>query len=130
MKTLKLVVPDLGHEKAVMDFRQEFLDSKERISGSAGLEQADSYEKWLQHEYTPHYGKVAESIFLASDEDNYLVGISDIRLQMNDFIERYAGQIGYSVRPSQRKKGVRFGNIEAYIAGSGSQGLSSYPDNL
>ena len=105
MKTIKLVVPTMEHKKAVMNFRQEFLNSNERISGGVGLEQADTYEKWLQHKYIPHYGLVDENIFLAFNEQDYLVAISDIRLQLNDFIKTFAGQIGYSVRPSQRKMG-------------------------
>lgn len=105
MKMLRLVVPDTEHEAAVMDFRQEFLMANERVSGGVGLEQADSYENWLRQEYVPHYGKVDEKVFLVFNQENTLVGISDIRLQMNDFIRNFAGQIGYSVRPSQRKKG-------------------------
>ena len=42
---------------------------------------------------------------LLAYEDNILDGISDIRLSTNDFILTYAGQIGYSVRPSFRGKG-------------------------
>lgn len=105
MGRLELVAPKQEHETAVMNFREEFLKAKERISGGAGLEQADNYEDWLEHKYVPHYGLVDEAVFLAFDSDRKLVGISDIRLGTNDFIQTYAGQIGYSVRPSQRRKG-------------------------
>lgn len=105
MKNLRLVQPAAEHKKAVLDFQKEFLDSGERISGGVGLEKMDSYEKWLQHKYPPHYGQVDEAVFLAVNDENEVVGISDIRLQNNDFILMFAGQIGYSVRPSQRKKG-------------------------
>ena len=46
-----------------------------------------------------------EVVFLAFDGSETLVGISDIRLGTNDFIQTFAGRIGYSVRPSQRRKG-------------------------
>lgn len=105
METLRLVTPNLSHKEAVMDFRKEFLHVNERICGGVALEQAEDYEKWLHHGYVPHYGQVQEKVFLAFNEQNVLVGISDIRLQANDFINTFAGQIGYSVRPSQRKKG-------------------------
>lgn len=102
---LKLVIPEQKHEMAVMEFRKEFLQAKERVSGGVGLEQAENYQDWLDHKCLPHYGLVDEAVFLAFDSDEHLVGISDIRLGTNDFIRNFAGQIGYSVRPSQRKKG-------------------------
>lgn len=105
MEGLRLEIPKAEHKKDVMDFRQEFVNAKERVSGGAGLEQAENYEDWLCHKYTPHYGQVDEIVFLAYDEQKNLVGISDIRLETNDYILTFAGQIGYSVRPSQRRKG-------------------------
>ena len=105
MDRLKLVIPKKEHETAVMDFREEFLKVKERVSGGAGLEQAENYGEWLERKYIPHYGLVDEAVFLAFDGSETLVGISDIRLGTNDFIQTFAGRIGYSVRPSQRRKG-------------------------
>jgi len=105
MVRLKLVMPQKEHKIAVMDFREEFLKAKEGIRGSVGLEQAENYEDWLRHKYIPHYGLVDEAVFLAFDSIGNLVGISDIRLGTNGFIQTFAGQIGYSVRPSQRRRG-------------------------
>ncbi|MBT1160673.1 MULTISPECIES: GNAT family N-acetyltransferase [Bifidobacterium] len=109
---LKLISPDAGTEQAVMEFRREFIDRGERISGGVGLEHAEDYGRWLAGDYPPHYGKVREQVFLAVDAaDNpsdgrpHIVGISDIRLEPNDFIDHFAGRIGYSVRPSDRGRG-------------------------
>ncbi len=104
MDNLRLVIPTIKLQDDVMKFRQEFIDNKERISGGVGLEQATNYNDWLNHKYIPHYGKVDEVVFLAYNNDT-LVGISDIRLTSNDFVNTYAGQIGYSVLPSLRGKG-------------------------
>lgn len=98
MDRLKLVIPQKEHKMAVMDFREEFLKAKERISGGVGLEQAENYEDWLDHKYIPHYGLVDEAVFLAFDSVGNLVGISDIRLGTNDFIRTFAGRIGYSAK--------------------------------
>lgn len=105
MSELRLVEPAMQYESAVMSFRKEFLDAGERVSGGAGLEQAENYEDWLCGRCAPHYGKVSEKVFLAFNDQGILVGISDLRLGTNDFIEKYAGRVGYSVRPSQRGKG-------------------------
>ncbi len=102
---LRLVLPQEVDKEKVMSFRQEFLDCNERISGGVGLEKAESYEQWLRGETIPHYGKVKEMVFLAEDEQGEIVGVSDIRMEENDFIRNFAGQIGYSIRPSRRGKG-------------------------
>ncbi len=39
------------------------------------------------------------------ESDNKIVGVIQIRHYFNDFLEKYAGHIGYSVCPSERKKG-------------------------
>ena len=80
---LKLVIPQKEHENIVMDFQKEFLKVNERISGGAGLEQAQHYEDWLKHKCIPHYGQVEEAVFLFFDHD-CLIGISDIRLEKNE----------------------------------------------
>ena len=38
-------------------------------------------------------------------EDNKIVGIIQIRHRFNEFLEKYAGHIGYCVCPSERRKG-------------------------
>ena len=45
MDLIKLVMPQIEHEIAVMDFREEFLKKKEKVSGGAGLEQAEDYRQ-------------------------------------------------------------------------------------
>lgn len=67
MNLIKLVMPQIEHEIAVMDFREEFLKKKEKVSGGAGLEQAEDYRQWLEHKCVPHYGLVDEAVFLAVD---------------------------------------------------------------
>lgn len=124
MDSLQLVIPKKEHETAVMDFREEFLKAKEKISGGVGLEQAENYEDWLGHKYIPHYGSVDKAVFLAFDSVGKLVGISDIRLGTNDFIQTFAGQIGYSVRPSQRKRGYASEILKLTLMEAAKCGLS------
>ena len=37
--------------------------------------------------------------------DNFLVGIIDFRHPLSDFLKNFGGNIGYSIRPSERRKG-------------------------
>jgi len=38
----------------------------------------------------------------------------DIRLALNDFLKKYGGNIGYSIKPTERKKG--YNKINLYLA--------------
>ena len=45
-------------------------------------------------------------MFLAvRQSDQFLVGIIDFRHPLSDFLKNYGGNIGYSIRPSERQKG-------------------------
>lgn len=39
------------------------------------------------------------------EEDNKIVGVIQIRHYLNDFLGKFGGHIGYSVCPSERRKG-------------------------
>jgi predicted acetyltransferase len=42
---------------------------------------------------------------LIRNNDKRLVGMIQIRHYFNDYLEKYGGNIGYSIRPSERRKG-------------------------
>ena len=102
---VRLVQADIQYTDMIVDFRKETMSGLKRISGGVGLESADDIQRWLDGEYVPHYGKVEELVFLALNENGRMIGIADLRLESNDFISNFAGQIGYTVRPSERGKG-------------------------
>ena len=43
--------------------------------------------------------------YLALDENEHLVGMTNLRHRLNDYLLTYGGHIGYSVRPSERQNG-------------------------
>ena len=47
----------------------------------------------------------ATTFFVVRTSDNRIVGMVDIRHRLNYFLSICGGHIGYSVRPSERKKG-------------------------
>lgn len=113
MKETHLVIPQLKHKKAVMDYKQEHIDhQEEHLHGSSMLDSYDVYEEWQAHviqtgniETVPE-NWVVSSTFLAMDEDEQeVIGLIDIRHELNDMLRAYGGHIGYGVRPSQRRKG-------------------------
>ena len=49
---------------------------------------------------------VSSVVYLAAREkDDRMVGIMDFRRRLNPYLLNYGGNIGYSVRPSERGKG-------------------------
>ena len=107
---IKLVIPTKEYENQVMEYRRIFLENNESFDGCAGLEEVNSYSEWIDFDgrLSKKYGKdyVKSNVFLAIRiDDNKLVGIIDLRLKLSDFLFKYGGHIGYSVIPSERRKG-------------------------
>ena len=106
MITLKR--PIKGYESNATAFKQEFIDNGERtINGSELLDQMDSYDEWLKsvtdnisHD-TVNPSWVVTDTYFAFDENDNIVGIIDLRHELNDFLKDF-GNCGYSVRPSKR----------------------------
>lgn len=111
MNRLKLVLPAIEHKKIIMDYKNEFIRTKDSMDGSAGLSNAKSFEDWYEafkdnlNEETVRKGLVPATTYLAINETNNLVGMIDIRHKLNEYLLNVGGHIGYSVRKSERRKG-------------------------
>ena len=111
METIRLVPPTEGNLDQVWDYRRECLDAGSSMDG-CGPMRFDDPREWLDHviRYTnpatlPE-GRVLATQFLAvRKSDGKLVGMIQVRHYFNEYLEKYAGHIGYSVRPGQRRRG-------------------------
>lgn len=108
---IRLVRPALAHMEQALAYRQEHFDAGEFIiNGSEQLDRIDSYKKWLRtvtdNAFPDTVSKdwVQTDTFFAFDKHKQIVGIIDLRRELNAFLRNY-GHTGYSVRPSQRRKG-------------------------
>ena len=107
---LKLVRPSEEYAEQVMEYREEMLNQGDSFDGGAGLEDVSSFSEWIDFEnrLKRKYGDgyVPSEVFLAvRTPDDRLVGIIDYRHPLTPFLMQYGGNIGYSVRPSERRKG-------------------------
>ncbi len=111
MEKLILLSPTLEYKEQVMNYREEFWNNNETsLDGCAGLEDVKSYDEWIDFDnrLALKYGEsfVPSNVYLAiRKEDNKLVGIIDLRLRLSEFLFNFGGNIGYSVAPSERRKG-------------------------
>ena len=108
---LTLVRPTLEFKSKALDYRQEHFDNNEMvINGGELLDKTDSYEEWLKSVTdntspdTVNPNWVVTDTFFAVDENENIIGIIDLRHTLNDFLKDF-GNSGYSVRPSERRKG-------------------------
>ena len=107
---IKLILPTAEYEEQVMALRSELFNDEESFAGCSGLDTAQTYAEWLNHEalLRKMYGDgfVPSDVFLAVREsDNRVVGIIDYRYVLSDFLLKYGGSTGYTVRRDERRKG-------------------------
>ena len=100
----------MEYAEQVMAYKEEMAWNHDRFDGCAGLEEVRSFGEWIDFEtrlrakYKDEY--VPSEVFLAVRQtDNRVVGIIDFRHSLSDSLFRFGGNIGYSVRPSERRKG-------------------------
>jgi predicted acetyltransferase len=112
---MKFVFPNLEYKNKAIEFVNEFRQSNSNINGCGSLEKYlndSSYENWIKKVMADidianiEEGRVpAYTYFYVREEDDSIVGIINIRLALNDFLRNEGGHIGYSIRPTERRKG-------------------------
>lgn len=117
---LILVVPSIEYKNQAINLIEEVdkvdVDPNIRFSGFNSLEEyKENYEEWITYiknqlnKETVQNGLVtANTFFTIRKSDNKLVGIINIRHELNDYLFNYGGHIGYSILPSERRKGYAY----------------------
>ncbi len=116
----KYVVPTIEYKEKALEYIQEFYQYHSPINGVGGLHKyLEDYEGWLkklEEDKNPTVSEnhvPAQTFFLVREEDNRIVGMSNIRLALNERLKQYGGHIGYSIRPTERGKG--YNKINLYL---------------
>lgn len=112
MDPIKLILPTEEYLDQVRAYRRECQDADSSMDGCGPLRRFENPAEWLAEvrrymdPATLPEGKVLATQFLAVREsDGRLVGMIQVRHYFNEYLEKYAGHIGYSVRPCERRKG-------------------------
>lgn len=113
--------PGPGRKADAAAYIGEFHAYGSNINGAGGLNRyPDNYEGWLGKlaedcTRTPTEEKVpSRTYFLVRESDGRIVGMSNIRLALNEKLRKYGGHIGFSIRPTERGKG--YNKINLYLA--------------
>lgn len=111
---MKMQFPNMSYKEKAIDYIDEFTRYNSEVNGSGSLARylrESTYEEWLKKVWSRidianiEEGKVPDlTYFYVREEDDRIVGTINIRLGLNDFLRNEAGHIGYSVRPTERRK--------------------------
>ena len=108
--TLRKVLPaDLD---AIAEYRAEFLEKGGSMDGCSNLRRYDNMLEWYdwiqkaEHRETCSPNWVPDTQYISvRNSDGRIVGLLDIRHELNEACLNLFGNIGYSIRHSERGKG-------------------------
>lgn len=131
MNEIKLVRPSMGYAEEIMAFRQELLDNGDGFDGCNSLDQYETAAEWIafveREETNCQEGRVPSSSYLAVRlDDDKIVGIIDLRHHIDHpVLSVWGGHIGYTVRPSERRKGYAKEMLRQNLQNCRDRGLSA-----
>ena len=103
---MKLIAPTMEYDESIQAYRREFLECGDSMDGTSRLRRFESTRDWLDYLEEAADDPISPSQYVfVREDDGKVVGMLDIRRSPNDFIERFAGYVGYSVCPSERRRG-------------------------
>lgn len=112
MEEFILLRPTDEYAGQIIQYKQEFLEAGDSMDGCGPLPRLENIEEYTQMcrdyedpERVPEHLVPATQFLFVRKCDNRLIGMIQVRHRFNDYLEKYAGHIGYSVRPSERRKG-------------------------
>ena len=107
-----LIEPTVEYADQIIAYKKEFVESGDSMDGTGSLRKTDDPKEWLDRIKTfKNKSTVPEGMVMATqfiyvrEEDKKIVGMLQLRHYFNEYLEKFGGHIGYSVAPSERRKG-------------------------
>ena len=124
MERFYLEIPSIERKNEIIDYINELVLYNYDINGIeilAKILDGYTFEQALEYclnlgnkEYAKRIGKCQVRTFLLIREnDNRVVGALNIRLSLSGKMKTFDGNIGYGIRPTERKKG--YNKINLYL---------------
>lgn len=111
-------------KKDILDYLNEFVQYNSDVNGAGALVEilsGQSFEEALDRclnmkneEYAKKHGRCQSKTFLLiRKSDNKLIGMINVRWNLTEEMKRFGGNIGYGIRPTERRKG--YNKINLYL---------------
>lgn len=124
MEKFYLEIPSLKRKEAIIAYLNEFVLYNSDINGSGFLDKIlegysfeECLDKCLNMQYQEYAKKLnrlqSKTFLLIRKNDNKLIGMLNIRWNIPPNIQEFVGNIGYGIRPTERKKG--YNKINLYL---------------
>lgn len=124
IETFYLETPSLERKDEIIDYINEFIEYKSDINGMEALARilyGYTFEESLNmclnmqyEEYAKIHGRCQYKTFLLiRKNDNKIIGTINIRWNLSEEMKKFAGNIGYGIRPTERRKG--YNKINLYL---------------
>ena len=117
-----LVPPSEAYASEIAAYREEFLATGDSMDGCGSLRRIEDPIEYIERSQamtrkeTVPEGLVQATQFLyVRSSDCRVVGMIQVRHYFNEYLEKYAGHIGYSVRPSERRQGYAKAMLRATL---------------
>ena len=108
-KAVRLVKPSEEHFNQLKELKTDFINNNEpRIQGSGSIDKYDDLNEWLKSINEIEKGKnekLVPSTYYLILSDEEVVGTISMRHYLTKDLEEFGGHIGYSIKPSARRKG-------------------------
>lgn len=124
MEKFYLEEPSQERKKDILDYLNEFVLYNSDVNDAGALDKilsGQSFEEALDRclnmkneEYAKKYGRCQSKTFLLiRKNDNKLIGMINVRWNLTEEMKRFGGNIGYGIRPTERRKG--YNKINLYL---------------
>jgi len=117
-----LVEPSEIYAEQICEYRQEFLDANSSMDGCGPLRRCENpityieeCKKYKNKETIPNDFVVTTQFLYVRKSDMRIVGMIQVRHYFNDWLSEFGGHIGYSIRPSERRKGCATSMLKAIL---------------
>lgn len=111
-RMLQLVTPSMVYDNQIMGYKQAFIEAGDSLDGTSGLVNYSEVGEWLafiqacqKPETLPQELVLADTYLAVRESDNKVVGMVNLRYELNDYLLAFGGHIGYSVLPEERQQG-------------------------
>lgn len=124
MERFYLEMPSIERKNEIIDYINEFVFYNSDINGTGSLDkilEGYTFEQALDRclnmeneDYAQKFGRCQSKTFLLIREnDNKIVGTINVRWNLTEEMKQFGGNIGYGIRPTERRKG--YNKINLYL---------------